>query len=105
MKDKIKASELFVKLVVNSQRSMQSEEQQLIKRIAENHGTVEGNIEKILKDISMNNEYMRISIVKTTVITLIELGIVEEDIDILNPDNSNQLISKAMDIFEKSKQQ
>lgn len=31
MKDKIKASELFVKLVVNSQRSMKSEDQQLIK--------------------------------------------------------------------------
>lgn len=103
MKDKIKASELFVKLVVNSQRSMKSEDQQLIKRIAENHGSIEGDIEKIINDISMSNEYMRISIIKTTVITLIELGIVEKDIDILNSDISNQLIAKAMDIFENSK--
>lgn len=105
MKDKIKASELFVKLVVNSQHSMKSEDQQLIKRIAENHGNIEGDIEKIINDISMSNEYMRISIIKTTVITLIELGIVEKDIDILNSDISNQLISKAMDIFENSKPQ
>lgn len=104
MKDKIKASELFVKLVVNSQHSMKSEDQQLIKRIAENHGSIEGDIEKIINDISMSNEYMRISIIKTTVITLIELGMVEKDIDILNSDISNQLISKAMDIFENSKQ-
>ena len=105
MKDKIKASELFVKLVVNSQHSMKSEDQQLIKRIAENHGSIEVNIENIINDISMSNEYMRISIIKTTVITLIELGIVEKDIDILNSDISNPLISKAMDIFENSKQQ
>lgn len=104
MKDKIKASELFVKLVVNSQYSMKSEDQQLIKRIAENHGSIEGDIEKIINDISMSNEYMRISIIKTTVITLVELGIVEKDMDILNLDISNQLISKAMDIFENSKQ-
>ncbi len=105
MEDRIKASDLFVKLVVNSQRSMKSEDQQLIKRIAENHGTIESDAEKILKDISMSNEYMRISIIKTTVTTLIELGIVEEDMDILNPNNSNQLVEKAMDIFEKAKQQ
>lgn len=104
MKDKIKASELFVKLVVNSQRSMKSEDQQLIKRIAENHGSIEGDTEKILNDISMSNEYMRITIIKTTVMTLIELGIIEEDVDIFNTDISNQLISKAMDIFEKTKQ-
>lgn len=104
MKDKIKASELFVKLVVNSQHSMKSEDQQLIKRIAENHGNIEGDVEKILNDISMSNEYIRISIIKTTVMTLIELGMVEEDIDILNTDISNQLIAKAMDIFENSKQ-
>ncbi|MCR2050391.1 hypothetical protein NSB25_24415 [Acetatifactor muris] len=103
MKDKIKASELFVKLVVNSQHSMKSEDQQLIKRIAENHRSIEGDIEKILNDISMSNEYMRISIIRTTVITLIELGIIEKDVDILNSDISNQLISKAMDIFENSK--
>lgn len=104
MKDKIKASKLFVKLVVNSQHSMKSEDQQFIKRIAENHGSIDGDIQKIISDISMSNEYMRISIIKTIVITLIELGIVEKDIDILNSDISNQLISKAMDIFENSKQ-
>lgn len=100
----IKASELFVKLVVNSQHSMKSEDQQFIKRMAENHGSIEDDVEKTLNDISISNEYMRISIIKTTVMTLIELGMVEEDIDILNTDISNQLIAKAMDIFEKSKQ-
>ena len=103
MKDKINASELFVKLIVNSQHSMKSEDQKLIKRIAENHESIEGDTEKIIKDISMSNEYMRISIIKTTVITLIELGIVEKDVDILDTDISNHLISKAMDIFEKTK--
>ncbi len=48
---------------------------------------------------------MRISMIKTTIMTLIKLGIVEEDMDILNPNNSNQLVEKAMDISEKAKQQ
>ncbi len=42
--------------------------------------------------------------IKTTIMTLIKLDIVEEDMDILNLNNSNQLVSKAMDIFEKAKQ-
>lgn len=104
MNEKIKASELFVKLVVNSQHSMKSEDSNLIKRIAENHGSIGGDLEKIIHDISMSNEYMRFSIIKTAVITLVELGMVEKDIDILNTDISNQLISKAMDIFENTKQ-
>lgn len=105
MKSKIKASDLFVELMLTSQVAMASEDQQLIKRIKENHGVINDDVEKLLKDVSMSNEYMRISMIKTTIMTLIKLDIVEEDMDILNPNNSNQLVDKAMDIFEKAKQQ
>ncbi len=105
MQDKIKASDLFVELMFTSQVAMASEDNQVTKRIAENHPTVGNSEKQLIKDISINNEYMRISMIKTTIMTLIKLGIVEEDMDILNPNNSNQLVEKAMDIFEKAKQQ
>lgn len=104
MKDRLKASDLFVELMFTSQVAMASEDQQLAKWIAENHGVINEDVEKLLKDISISNEYMRISMIKTTIMALIKQNIVEEDIDILNPNNSNQLVAKAMDIFEKAKQ-
>lgn len=105
MKDKIKASDLFVELMLTSQVAMASEDDQITKRIAENHPVISENERKLIKDISTNNEYMRIAMIKTTIMTLIKLNIVEEDMDILNPNNSNKLVAKAMDIFEKAKQQ
>lgn len=104
MEDKIKASDLFVELMLTSQVAMASEDNQITKRIAENHSNITDIEKQFIKDISMNNEYIRISMIKTTIMTLIKNGIVEEDMDILNPNNSNKLVSKAMDIFEKSKQ-
>lgn len=105
MQDKIKASDLFVELMLTSQVAMASEDNQVTKRITENHPTVGDSEKQLIKDISINNEYMRISMIKTIIMTLIKLDIVEEDMDILNPNNSNQLVKKAMDIFEKAKQQ
>lgn len=105
MQDKIKASDLFVELMLTSQVAMTSEDNQVTKRIAENHPTIGDSEKQLIKDISINNEYMRISMIKTIIMTLIKLDIVEEDMDILNPNNSNQLVKKAMDIFEKAKQQ
>lgn len=103
MQDKIKASDLFVELMLTSQVAMASEDNQVTKRIAENHPTIMDSEKQLIKDISINNEYIRISMIKTTIMTLIKLGIVEEDMDILNPNNSNQLVEKAMDIYEKAK--
>lgn len=103
MINKLKASELFVKLMVNSQFAMLSEDNNLTHRIAENHLNISNDVKKILEDISMSNEYMRISMIKASIITLVELGIVEGDIDITDPQTSKDLISKAMDIFEKTK--
>jgi len=105
MQNRIKASDLFVELMLTSQVAMASEDNQVTKRIAENHLTVGDSEKQLIKDISINNEYMRISMIKTTIMTLIKLGIVEEDMDILNPNNSNQLVEKAMIIYEKAKQQ
>lgn len=104
METPIKASELFVELVLTSQVAMASEDNQITNRIAENHPAITDVEKQFIKDISMNNEYIRISMIKTTIMTLIKYGIVEEDIDILNPNNSNMLVSKAMDIFKKAKQ-
>jgi hypothetical protein len=103
MKDKIKASDLFVELMLTSQIAMASEDSQIIKRISENHPDISDSEKMLIKDIGISNEYMRISMIKTIIITLVKLGIVEEDVDILNLNNSNQLVAKAMDIFEKTK--
>lgn len=104
METPIKASELFVELIFTSQVAMASEDNQITNRIAENHTAITDIEKQFIKDISMNNEYIRISMIKTIIMTLIKHGIVEEDMDILNPNNSNMLVSKAMDIFEKAKQ-
>lgn len=103
MQEKIKASDLFVELMLTSQVAMASEDNQVTKRIAENHPTIRESEKLLIKDISINNEYMRISMIKTTIMTLVKLGIVEEDINMLNPNISNQLVAKAMDIYEKAK--
>ena len=104
MKNKIKASDLFVELMLASQVSMASEDEHITKRIAENHPYLGDDEKKLIKDISMNNEFMRIAMIKTTIMALIKYGVVEEDVDILNINNSNQLVSKAIEIFEKNKQ-
>lgn len=103
MEIKMKASELFIKMVVNSQNSFASEDQNFIKRIAENHGIIKADEEKMLKDISMSNEYIRMSIIKMIIVTLIDLDIVEKDVDILDVNKSNALISAAMDVWENAK--
>ncbi len=55
MQDKIKASDLFVELMLTSQVDMASEDNQVTKRIAENHPTVEDSEKQLIKDISINN--------------------------------------------------
>ena len=99
MKDKIKASELFVKLVVNSQRSMESEKQKLLKHINENHSDND-NIKCVISDFEMNNEFLRFSIIKTTILTLIEFGIAENDCDIFDETITNRLIKDAFQLME-----
>ncbi len=101
MSSKMKLSDLFIKLMVNSQFAMASEDDQLIKRLIEN-GNLNDNL-RYINDTSMVNEYLRISFIKTTVLTLAELDIIEKDCDILNVDISNKLVSKAMDTFMELK--
>lgn len=105
MENKIKASELFIKLILNSQYSMASEDDQVINRMLENHKKIDSYTKKILSDITINNEYMRISMLKTTVLTLIELGIIENDVNLLDIKESNKLVSQAMEIHKKRREQ
>ncbi len=100
MKDKIKASELFVKLVVNSQRSMESEKQKLLKHINENHSKNNSDFKSVISDFEMNNEFLRFSIIKTTILTLIEFGIAENDCDIFDEAITNKLIKDAFQLME-----
>lgn len=100
MKDKIKASELFVKLVVNSQRSIESEKQKLLKHINENHSENNSDIKSVMSDFEMNNEFLRFSIIKTTILTLIEFGIAENDCDIFDETITNKLIKDAFQLME-----
>ena len=48
---------------------------------------------------------MRISMLKTTVLTLIELGIIENDVNLLDIKESNKLVSQAMEIHKKRREQ
>lgn len=100
MKNKIKASELFVKLVVNSQRSMESEKQKLLKHINENYSENNSDFKSVITDFEMNNEFLRFSIIKTTILTLIEFGIAENDCDIFDETITNKLIKDAFQLME-----
>ena len=46
MENKIKASELFIKLILNSQYSMASEDDQVINRMLENHKKIDSYTKK-----------------------------------------------------------
>lgn len=100
MKDKIKASNLFVKLVVNSQRSIESEKNKILQRVTENHSDNDSYTKSIISDIEMNSEFLRFSIIKTTILTLIEFGIVENDCDIFDETVTNKLIQEAFQLME-----
>jgi hypothetical protein len=101
MSDKIKLSELFKKLMINSQFAMASEDNQLIKRLTENGDLKDKMI--FLQETPMINEYLRISFIKTTVITLAELDFIEKDCDILDVNVSNNLVKESMEMFKKLK--
>ena len=95
--DKISASELFKKLIVNSQYALASEDEQIKKRILECiSGKKEIHFPELISILGMNNEYMRISMCKTIVSTLCEMNIIEKDIDILDTTESNKLVAEAL---------
>lgn len=100
MKNKIKASELFVKLVVNSQRSMKSEKNKMLQRVTENHQGNNDNVKSIISDIEMHSEFIRFSIIKATILTLIEFEIVENDCDLFDDKVTNKLIQDAFQLME-----
>ncbi|MDF2513723.1 MAG: hypothetical protein K0S04_3589 [Herbinix sp.] len=77
---------------------MASEDNQLINRLFEN-GNLDDKI-SIHKDISMIMEYLRISFIKTTVITLVDLGVIEKDCDILDINVSNNLVKESMEMLK-----
>jgi hypothetical protein len=102
MNNKIKASELFKKLYVNSQISMAQEDSQLINKLVE-RGNVKYNMQ-YYEDMSMVNDYLRVSFIKTTILTLVELDAIEKDCDVLEANVSARLMKEAMDLIELSKQ-
>lgn len=105
MNEKIKASELFKQLVIDSQKSLASEDEQMKKRLNENNSLKSKPLtyNNVLYIIGMNNEYIRFSLLKTMILTLCNLHMIENDLDILNLDISNDLISQALDQFEAEK--
>lgn len=105
MNEKIKASELFKQLVIDSQKSLASEDEQMKNRLNENNNLKSKSLtyNDILYIVGMNNEYIRFSLLKTMILTLCNLHIIDNDIDLLNLDISNDLINQALDKFESEK--
>lgn len=103
MQEKIKASDLFIKLTTNSQFAMASEDEQEKASFIKNINSDNTDFNKMLLNISTSQEYMRFSLIKTLILTLIELGLVEEDVNLLDTKQSNELIIKGLDEF-KSRQ-
>lgn len=90
-----KASELYKILVQSSQKAMISEDTNLFHAIGQIFEKDEVN-KDFIEIIRINNEYLRASFAKTTIITLIELGIIDGDVDILDTMVSNHLLLDAV---------
>lgn len=99
--DKIKASELFKILVKDSQSSFASEDKRITMHIQKYYNNT---TKDIFDMIGKNNEYIRFSLIKTMVLSLCDIGIVEKDIDILDNTVTNVLVDEALNEWKEEKE-
>lgn len=101
MDKKIKASELFEKLVNDTQKAMASEDPRIQghlftltgnKKIKVDHTT----FQDVLTIISKNNEYLRFSMIKSIILTLSDLNIIENDVNINDTEQVDKIINTAL---------
>lgn len=93
--EKLKASKLFEDLFKNSQRAFISEEDNLKNALTKvGNGVKINEFEFALSAIRFNNEFLRLSMIKALISTLIDNDIVEADIDIYDSTITNEIIKK-----------
>ena len=101
MNEKIKVSELLKQMVTDSQKALSSED----TRIQEHIFTITGNknikrdnatLEDVLSIISKNNEYLRFSLIKSVILSLENLDLIENDLNINDRDKIDTIIHNAL---------
>lgn len=101
MNEKIKASKLFEQLVIDSQQALATED----KRMQEHIFTLTGNknikrdnttFEDVLTIVSKNNEYIRFSLIKSVILSLENLDLIENDLNINDRDKIDTIIHNAL---------
>lgn len=97
--NKIKISELFQKMVIESQKAFASEDETFNNAIKENIDVANLNVvslRDVLMIVQLNNEFLRISTIKALCNVLDEYGILERDVDIKNIDVTNQMLESGV---------
>ena len=97
---KIRTSELMEKMIVNSQKSFISEDKSLQAAILKNvymDNNDAMSLIDVVRLISLNNEYLRISFIKAFCKTLEEYRLLDKDIDIMNKAVSDDILCKAVE--------
>lgn len=101
--DKIKSSELFYKIFLNSQKALASEDEQAKRKFMNILSSDQSDLDKTLEFIGINNEYLRFSFAKAVILTLQEYDLVENDIDLCNVKESNKIITEAIKYLESQR--
>lgn len=103
MNNKIKASELFSNLVATSQVAYASEDEKLHTIVARDFAEMENaTVEEMQIKMSTDFvEYIRFSTIKSIVLTLIDFGLIEKDIDLINEEKVKELISIELEMARK----
>lgn len=103
MNNKIKASELFSNLVATSQVAYESEEENLYISVARDFAEMENaTVEEMQIKMSVEFvEYIKFSTIKALILTLIDFGLIEKDIDLMNEEKVKELISIGLEMARK----
>lgn len=105
--EKTKASDLLYQMIFNSQKVFIAEDENYIQSmhniLANNMIPQNQNVDckTLVSVIHNNNEFMRISFIKTILQTLIENNIIENDIDIFDVSITNKILCNAVDDLDK----
>lgn len=80
--EKCKTSEIFNELLSISQASLAVEDKHLVEKLKDVFRTTDiPDYETILKIIQANNEYLRMSMIRTVIAVLVKHGFLENDLN------------------------
>ncbi len=107
---KTKASDLLYQMIFNSQKIFIAEDENYTKSMYNilSNDIISQNkdfdLKTVAKIIRNNDEFIRISMIKTILQTLIENNIIEKDIDIFDVSTTNKILCDAVEeALEKNK--